>query len=279
MTNCELLRSYVPTMHTPLDREQILNNLSVAARNQLRVLEIHSSLDSTNTYLLQRAREQWPRASACFAEQQTAGRGRQGRTWVTSGFSSLAYSLLWRFHPAQALSGLSLAVGIASAQVLRTLGIADIGLKWPNDLWWHGRKLGGILLESGSSDHDIYVVAGIGINLSLPTSASASIDQPWVDICSIPGRQPCSRNQLAAALLSALLEVFETFEHDGFKQFAPLWAQFDCMRGQSVLLQLPHTSVSGRACGVDEQGALLLADAAGQVRPYIGGEISLRVLP
>lgn len=267
-------------MNMPLDREQILSGLTLPARNSLSALEIYTTLDSTNTYLLQRAREHWPRGTACFAEKQTAGRGRYGRNWITPHASSLAYSLLWRFtQKSQQLSGLSLAVGIATAQVLRAMGVADIGLKWPNDLWWHERKLGGILLESGSSGQDIYVVAGVGINLSLPSSAASAIDQPWVDLCSIPGQQPWSRNQLAAALLSSLLETFENFEHGGFKQLTALWADFDCISGRPVILHLPHTTVSGHACGVDNNGALLLEDAAGQIRPYIGGEMRLKVLP
>ena len=267
-------------MNALLDREHILSNLTAPARTSLSTLEIYPSLDSTNTYLLQRAREQWPRGSVCFAEQQTAGRGRHGRNWVTPNASSLAYSVLWRFtQTAEQLTGLSLAVGIATAQVLRAMGVADIGLKWPNDLWWRERKLGGILLESGSSEQDIYVVAGIGINLSLPTSATAAIDQPWVDLCSIHSTQPWSRNQLAAALLSALLEMLENFERGGFKHLATRWAEFDCISGRQVMLHLPHTTINACAHGVDNSGALLLEDAAGQIRPYIGGEVRLKVLP
>lgn len=267
-------------MHATLDREHILSALTCNARSNLSILELHASLDSTNTYLMQRAQEHWPSGAACFAEQQTAGRGRQGRSWVSPRGSNLAYSLLWRFtQPATQLSGLSLAVGIATAQVLRAAGIADIGLKWPNDLWWQRRKLGGILLESGSSGGTMYVVAGVGINLHLPMSEATHIEQPWVDLHSIPNMPTWSRNQLAAALLSNLIEMFDNFAHSGFSNLATLWAEFDCIAGQPVMLQLPHSTVSGYMRGVDNRGALLLENAAGQIQPYLGGEIRLKILP
>jgi len=150
-----------------LDRERILAGLTATARAGVSRLETYSVLDSTNRYLLTGAQEGWPSGAVCLAEQQTAGRGRQGRSWLTPFGASLAYSLLWRFAgPLEALSGLSLATGLAVARVLKGAGVSEVGLKWPNDVWWQGRKLGGILLESGGSAGDFYVVAGVGLNLA-----------------------------------------------------------------------------------------------------------------
>ena len=73
-----------------------------------------------------------------------------------------------------------------------------ISLKWPNDVWWHGRKLGGILLESGGNPGDFHVVAGVGLNLAMPPQFGAAIDQPWVDLREILGTVDIARNRLAA---------------------------------------------------------------------------------
>lgn len=262
-----------------LDRELIMSALSPLALNLISRLETHAALDSTNRYLMNKAQEGWTSGAVCFAEQQTAGRGRQGRSWFTAPYSSLAYSLLWRFTGApELLNGLSLATGIATARVLQALGIADVKLKWPNDLWWQQRKLGGILLESGGQPGDLYVVAGVGINLALEPAQSSAIDQPWVDINSIPNIKPLTRNQLAAALISELVETFSAFEINGFAQLTAEWVQFDGIVGLNVNLRLPNATVSGIAQGVDNSGALLLKTHDGQMQRYLGGEISLRVV-
>lgn len=261
-----------------LDRDCILAELTEAARAALHRLEVHAVLDSTNRYLMAGAQAAWPGGVVCLAEQQTAGRGRQGRNWLTPFGASLACSLLWRFavHPA-ALSGLSLATGIAVARALRNVGITEVGLKWPNDVWWQERKLGGILLESGGASGDFYVVAGIGINVALPRQEAAVIDQPWVDVQEILAGASISRNALAAKLISELLETFLRFEQGGFADLAAEWARFDQVKGRRVSLHLPNATVTGVARGVDATGALLLETARGEVKPYIGGEISLRV--
>jgi len=263
-----------------LDRDRILVELTDTARTALNQLETHPVLDSTNRYLMTGAQAGWPSGSVCLAEQQTAGRGRQGRSWLTPFGASLACSLLWRFAAdPEALNGLSLATGIAIARALERSGVTEVGLKWPNDLWWRTRKLGGILLESGGTSGDFYVVAGIGVNIALPRQEAAAIDQPWVDLQEILGNASISRNSLAAALISELLETFLHFQQNGFAHLATEWARFDQVKGRQVSLHLPNTIVTGVARGVDTAGALLLETANGMIKPYMGGEISLRIEP
>lgn len=261
-----------------LDRNRILAELSDAARSGLSQIEVYPALDSTNTYLLAGARAGWSSGAVCLAEQQNAGRGRQGRNWLTPFGASLALSLLWRFNvPPEALSGLSLATGIAVARSLRDSGVPEVGLKWPNDVWWHGRKLGGILLESGGTAGMFHVVAGIGVNVALPRQDAMRIDQPWVDLQEILGAVPIARNRLAAVLIGELIDTFNRFEREEFSGFAEEWARFDQVRGRRVRLQLPNATVAGVARGVSATGALLLETPDGRITPYLGGEISLRV--
>ncbi len=263
-----------------LDRDRILAGLTETARVGLNRLEIYPVLDSTNNYLLAKAGEAWPSGAVCLTEQQQAGRGRQGRSWLSPFAAGLAGSLLWRFPvAAAALSGLSLATGIAVARSLYAIGVTDVGLKWPNDVWWRGRKLGGILLESGGKAGAFFVVAGVGLNVALPKSAAVVIDQPWVDLAEILGADRVSRNHLATVLINELIETFIRFQQSGFTDLIAEWARFDQVIGQSVRLTLPNATVIGIARGVDVTGALLLETAEGRITPYIGGEISLRVEP
>lgn len=263
-----------------LDRNRILAGLTAVARAGLSRLEVYPVIDSTNRWLLDKAREGWPSGAVCLAEQQQSGRGRQGRSWQSPFAAGLAGSLLWRFDGSPAaLSGLSLATGIAVARALRDFGVADIGLKWPNDVLWGGRKLGGILLESGSTVDVFYVVAGVGLNVALPRSAATVIDQPWVDLREILGAERVSRNRLASLLISELIETFVRFQEGGFAERAAEWAGFDQVAGRRVRLKLPNATVTGIARGVDVTGALLLETADGRIGPYLGGEISLRVEP
>jgi len=261
-----------------LDRERILAGLTETARAWLSRLDLHPVLDSTNDYLLARIGNDWPSGAVCLTEQQQAGRGRLGRSWLSPFAAGLAGSLLWRFQlPAAALSGLSLATGIAVARALRNFGVAEVGLKWPNDVWWRGRKLGGILLESGGGPGAFAVVAGVGLNVALPAPTATAIDQPWVDLQEILGVERLSRNRLAALLISELIETFVRFQQGGFADLAAEWADFDQVAGRRVRLTLPNATLTGIARGVDASGALLLEAADGRLQPCVGGEISLRL--
>lgn len=263
-----------------LEPARLLAGLDDLAQRRVTVLEVHDQLDSTNTYLLRRAAEGGPSGMVCLAETQSAGRGRQGRPWVSPFAANLYLSLLWRFTAGPAaLSGLSLAVGIAVVRTLHRLGVTEAGLKWPNDLLWQQRKLGGILLEfGGEAGGPCQVVAGIGLNVAMPKLAEPAIDQPWVDLRQILGPGRVSRHRLATALLSELVAVFTRFEQTGFAGFQADWHRFDLTYGQPVRLTLPASTVDGIARGVDDSGALLLETADGR-RRFLGGEISLRLRP
>ncbi|HEX7025963.1 MAG TPA: biotin--[acetyl-CoA-carboxylase] ligase, partial [Gammaproteobacteria bacterium] len=166
----------------PLDSGVIRLALSSSHADALELIVLDET-DSTNGHLLARAVQRPPHVLVCLAEQQTAGRGRRGRSWQSPYGTSLALSLMWRFEAgAAALAGLSLATGVVVAESLEQAGAAGLQLKWPNDLVWQGRKLGGILLEvAGDVTGPCYVVIGIGLNIATETGHAAmqSVDQPW----------------------------------------------------------------------------------------------------
>lgn len=260
-----------------LDPDVIRGSLSPAARTRLPRIDVFPQIDSTNSYLKKCALLEAPSGSVCLAEWQTAGRGRRGRAWVSPFGGNLYLSALWRFvgGPA-ALSGLSLAVGVALARALRRIGGTGVGLKWPNDLLWQGRKLAGILVElAGEAGGPSHAVVGIGVNVHMPERVGEAVDQPWVDLFRMCGETP-SRNGLAALVLEELVGAIRTFEVQGLAAFVDAWREFDVVAGRPVQLHLPNEIVRGQAHGIDESGAFVV-QVGGELRRFASGEISLRM--
>lgn len=212
-----------------------------------------------------------------IAEVQTAGRGRAGRSWLSAPGASLTFSLAWRFAgPLHRLAGLPLAVGVALAETLGTLGV-PVQLKWPNDVMRDGAKLAGILVETQAApDGAIWAVIGCGVNLLLPDELEATLGRP---VASAPWLAQMDRNALMATLLSRLAAILAEFDDTGFAPFTERWNALQGWRGAAVNI-LDHGNVvqHGRAAGVDDQGRLLLETPAGRVA-VLSGDVSLRLAP
>ncbi len=262
-----------------LREESIHSALTPEGRARLYALELCHSIESTNTHLLRRAADGACSGHACLAECQTAGRARRGRPWISPFGCNIYLSVLWRFSMGAAqLSGLSLAAGLAVVKTLERLGVKGIGLKWPNDLLWDGRKLAGLLLElSGEHHGPCCVVLGLGINTGLSSRQGEAIDQPWVALREIPGGEGVSRNRLAAALLGNLLETMDRFDQEGFGPLVEEWLRYDLFHGRPVTIQSGSRQIEGVHSGIDTNGALLL-EQGGNIRAFHGGEVSLRLV-
>jgi BirA family biotin operon repressor/biotin-[acetyl-CoA-carboxylase] ligase len=260
-----------------LDHGKISGALDDNARTRISLLEIHDQLDSTNSYLTKKSQDDAASGIACFAEHQTAGKGRRGRDWVSPYGSNIYLSILWRF-PQSGLSeiaGLSLAVGVAVIRALVQLQIPDITLKWPNDLYWRSKKLGGILIEiSGEASGPCSAVIGLGLNLYLPATEAEKISQPWTDLSRIPGSQKVSRNKLASALLNHLIPVIAEFENTGLTTYLDEWRAYDCLKDRSACLYIGNQAIEGIVQGIDDNGLLLLEHPDGTVQAYASGEVS-----
>ena len=212
------------------------------------------------------------------AEWQTQGRGRRGRVWHATPGAALTFSLLWRFQRgAGALSGLSLAIGIAVVRALARCAIADAGLKWPNDVIWRGRKLAGLLIEmQGEVNGPSAAVIGLGLNCRLPDALRDRIDQPVVDLAQISERAP-DRNQLRATILVENAQGLEQFAQTGFAALRGEWQGYHVYQDKTVRLTLPDGgTLDGVAKGVDESGALLIETGTG-LRRIHSGDVSLRI--
>lgn len=262
-----------------LDAAQIQQHLNPQAQTLLSQLDIHDVIHSTNSYLLEHAHSSGNSGWACLAEHQSAGRGRRGRTWVSPFGHNIYLSILWRFQggPA-AIAGYSLVIGVAVIRALRELGISDVGLKWPNDIYWRQRKLAGILIEvSGESSGPCHAIMGLGLNLYLPEKQATGIDQDWVDLSTILAQSILAqRNQITALLLNHLLPIMADFEQQTLSAYLEEWRQYDCMQGQSADIFIGAQAYRGEIIGIDEQGLLLLKTEDGQTRAFASGEVSFR---
>ena len=259
-----------------LDAASLRAALPAAVAAGVETLEVAWSLDSTNSELLRRAPSR--RSAVLLAERQTAGRGRMGRAWASPLGAQVCLSVRRGFDGGLArLGGLSLVAGVAVAEALRALGVGQVGLKWPNDLVAGERKLAGLLVEGGGEHGGpVHAVIGLGLNVRLPATAAAAIDQPWTDLARLLDAAALPpRNAIAAAVLAHLLPALDAFDHEGLAPFLPRYAALDALCGRPVRVSSGDTAIEGQAAGLAADGGLRVATAAGE-RIFHAGEVSVR---
>lgn len=270
-----------------LDRARILAALGDRA-GDLNRLEIVEVTGSTNADLLALA----PGAAdgvARLAERQTGGRGRRGRAWVSPFARNLYLSLGWRFEAGLgALGFLPLVVAVAVARAVEASGVADVGLKWPNDIVTPRGKLGGCLVEvQGDLGGPCRAVLGVGLNVRLSGAPGLeAIDQDWDELAA--GTNIVSRNAMAGRLLNHLIDAVSTFEAEGFEAagfaaFEADWERFDRLAGRDIELLVERRGAGagdpsierGRCRGLGPRGGLLL-EQDDQCVERLSGEARLR---
>ncbi|ETO93620.1 biotin--[acetyl-CoA-carboxylase] ligase [Legionella oakridgensis] len=236
---------------------------------------LFASIDSTNRFL-----KELPEHSTlgiCCAEQQTQGRGRFGRHWHSPFGENIYFSSRWQFDcDLSQLSGMSLVVSLAILASLNELGIDDkIGVKWPNDLLWQGKKLCGSLIEiSAESNGKTDVVIGIGLNVNSITEHQPPLEKPWCSLYDITGK-PWDRNRLIAQLIIQLHAFLQRFLTHGFSFFQEQWQQADCLKNQMIRVNYPLGFLYGKAIGVNDVGQLILEDETGEMHYLSSGDTSL----
>ena len=252
-----------------------MNGAAIAALANVGVdVEVVEETGSTNADLLKRAAALGA-PLLLVARNQTAGRGRAGRSWLSSSEGSLTFSLAWRFKGGlPRLTGLPLAVGVALADTLERLGV-QVSLKWPNDVLRDGDKLAGILIETQAAPlGGVWAVIGIGLNLVMPDELEAQIGR---SVASLPWLARMDRDALLAALLAGLAGALREFEHAGFAAFAARWNRRHAWQGELVtILDGGAVLHEGSAAGVDDAGRLLLDTLDGRIA-VLAGDVSLRV--
>jgi len=253
---------------------QLLNEDLIRGSINEGAVTVLPVIDSTNQYLLDRLAS-LRSGDACVAEYQQAGRGRRGRKWFSPFGANLYLSMYWRLEqgPAAAI-GLSLVIGIVMAEVLQSLGADKVRVKWPNDLYLLDRKLAGILVElTGKTGDAAQIVIGAGINLAMRRVESDVINQGWINLQEAGIK--IDRNTLAVRLIKELRAALVLFEQEGLAPYLPRWEKLDNFIHRPVKLIIGEKEIFGTSRGIDMQGALLL-EQDGVIKPWMGGEISLR---
>lgn len=264
-----------------LDKEAIAPTLPAACRSLMQRFDVLLTVDSTNRHVADLPPPAPGQFQLCTAEIQNAGRGRRGRSWVAPFGSGICMSLGWQFaEPPPTFSALSLAVGVAVVKAFDRLGIRGVGLKWPNDLQWQHRKLGGILIEMrGESEGPAQVIIGIGINMRMPAAIRMQLAEREAaliaDVHEIMHEQTPTRNAVIGAVVAELLQVLQTFAARGFAPFREQWLGLDTLANAPVKVISGSQTTAGTARGVEMDGTLLV-EVDGQLRKFVSGEVSLR---
>ena len=237
-------------------------------------LEHHETLPSTNDRLKKWARDGAPEWSCVIADQQTAGRGRHGRSWASPPGNLYMSVLVRSAADAPGLpTSFSLTAGVAVAEALAEFGVFA-RLKWPNDVVGvSSRKLAGILVEASSSGTVVEsLVIGIGVNLTerhaaLPTELSASATSVAAE-----GGRAVERNDLATAILGQLRERIAEARSESRRALQRWRSHSLDWWGREVEVRSGEQTLRGVAQGIDGSGALLLEMSTGEIRPVISGE-------
>lgn len=253
---------------------QLLNEETILSQLDQGGLAVIPVIDSTNQYLLDRMAT-LQSGDACVAEYQQAGRGRRGRQWFSPFGSNLYLSMYWRLEQGPlAAMGLSLVIGIVTAEVLQALGASDVRVKWPNDLYLNDRKLAGILVElTGKAGDAANIVIGTGINLAMRSPDVSVVNQAWINLEE--AGVTIDRNKLAASLVNNMRGSLQLFEREGLAPFIERWSKLDNFLNRPVKLLIGDREIPGIARGIDQQGGLIL-EQDGIRKSWVGGEISLR---
>lgn len=267
-------KGYCLTVPVALLNQKLIADAVTTDGGNITVLPV---VDSTNQFLINKS-GQLTQGETCIAEYQYAGRGRRGRSWHSPFGANLYFSMYRRLEQGPAATmGLSLATGIIIAETLRAVSQQPIKVKWPNDLYLHDRKLAGILVEMQGKTGDVaHVIIGTGINLSMQRSESDNINQQWTNLHQ--SEHNFDRNQLCALLIDQMRIQLSRFELEGLEPFIARWDELDNFINRPVQLIIGERIENGIARGIDKQGALLL-EQEGKIKPWIGGEISLRSVP
>lgn len=223
-------------------------------------------ISSTNEWILQNI-PSLKKGDLCVAEYQTAGRGRRGRQWLSPFAGQIIFSFYWTFDPKKSIEGLSLVIGLAIAEVL------NVQVKWPNDILFDGRKLGGILVEIANHKNGMLnLVIGVGINVSLPKQTE--ISQPYAEVCEID--PDVERQTLLPKLIQHLYTRLNIFEKNGINtEFQQAWQSYNAFSNREVNVLTEQGIISGIEQGIDERGYLKVL-RGNKIQMFNGGEVSLR---
>lgn len=259
-----------------LDEQNITQKLSERESPNPFKLHLFTSIDSTNRFLKDLAPSK--QIDVCCAEIQTQGRGRFGRHWHSPFGENIYCSSRWNLnYDFGKLSGLSLIASLAILATLHEFQLSsNIKIKWPNDIYWHNKKLCGSLIEIlAESNGTIQVIIGIGLNVNTDTQQHPLPDKPWCSLYEITQRY-FDRNVLIAKLLNNLERYLNKFTNNDLNAFMDEWNQSDYLAGKQIKVTQATGTLTGTALGINQIGQLIMSDESGTTHSLSSGDTSLQ---
>lgn len=271
-------------MPDPLDEKDI----RARAASYCNVLDVivQPTVGSTNDWCLQQCKSGRALPFACFAEEQTSGKGRRGKRWITAPGSNIAMSLSWSFTISHLpMQLLSFAIAIAVVNTLSAFRLKHIAIKWPNDVYIHDRKIAGILIEtltSGKGDDgevESAAVIGVGLNVDMPDEYIASTSVTLTDITQelkSLSMDAANRQDVASLLLQNIVSACEKFSSNYLSVLDEFRDRYDYCKNKTVEILLDNQeTLSGVAMGVNDAAELLVM-VDGKVRAFNSAEVSVK---
>jgi len=237
----------------------------------------HEVIPSTNTLAKELAAHGAAEGTLVLADEQTRGRGRSDKVWLSPAGTNLSFSIVLRPHVRVSQTfvftmGLALA---ASDAVKKTTGLRPL-IKWPNDLYVEGKKMAGILTEFSVRKKEVEsVILGLGLNINWSPREDESMHYPATSVFAETGKK--------ASRMELLVEILKSYEKDYRKVLAgridgiyKRWNELSMIKGKEVTVDLGHKTVRGTATDIDEEGALVIIKSDGRVEKIQNGEVSIR---
>jgi BirA family biotin operon repressor/biotin-[acetyl-CoA-carboxylase] ligase len=281
---------------------------AVAEKNDVDIdIVIHQKIDSTNSWSLQQCKSAKSLPFACFAEEQTQGRGRRGKQWLMSARSNIAMSISWPFALSQMqLSRLPLSVAMSVVETLESFGLKHVQVKWPNDVFVQGKKIAGILIETQTvvakaaadktvtdkltdniTDKQVAVVIGVGLNFKMPAhNVKTKQDglEVYSEITDVDREMNAqgvgsniNRTMVAKKLLVNVIHMVQRYKLDPGYYLAKFRTQYDYCKEKNIEVMLDDKTVlSGVAQGITDD-AELLVNIDGKDCVFNSADISLKL--
>jgi len=260
-----------------LNKTDILKNISAEHKESLKELAIFDEIGSTNDEAKTKLKEieNSNKSLVILAEQQTSGRGRSGKTWVSPSNVNIYLSFGWHSSlKISDLEGLSIASGVEISTHLEPITGEPLKIKWPNDLFLSEKKTGGILVETISNQKDTSIVVGVGLNVLMSDRAENSIDQDWTSLSIYFGKE-FDRNQIAGLMLEALFHLKNNFETKGFSHYKDRFEELNLLKNKECLATLNDVSLMGLVEGISENGELIFNEN-GKIHQLRYGDVSIK---
>ena len=260
-----------------LNKTDILKSLSAEHKESLKELTIFEEIGSTNDEAKTKLTEieNSTDSLAIFAEQQTSGRGRSGKTWESPANVNIYLSFGWYSSlKLSDLEGLSLASGVEISNHLEPIIGESLKLKWPNDLFLSEKKTGGILVETTSNKEGTSIVIGVGLNVLMSDKVENSIDQDWTSFSIYFGKD-FDRNQIAGLMLKALFHLKNNFETNGFSHYKDRFEELNLLKNKECLATFNDMSLKGLVEGIAENGELIFNEN-GKILLLRYGDVSIK---